>query len=116
MERKRYAKAKNYVNIVEFQVIFLSLKFSFIITHFKLEVVCLSEVLAAYHWNLNMRLPLWDRLPPYATVYLHMRETIIKTIIKIPAPLIKLQKPEWAGGFQWLPLKSGNLQLTLHYT
>lgn len=72
MERRWYAKAKNYVNIVEFQVIFFSLKFSFIITHFKLEVVCLSEVPAAYHWNLNMRLRL------YETDYLHMRETIIK--------------------------------------
>ena len=69
MERRWYAKAKNYVNIVEFQVIFFSLKFSFIITHFKLEVVCLSEVPAAYHWNLNMRLRL------YETDYLHMRQT-----------------------------------------
>lgn len=69
MERRWHAKAKNYVNIVEFQVIFFSLKFSFIITHFKLEVVCLSEVPAAYHWNLNMRLRL------YETDYLHMRQT-----------------------------------------
>ena len=121
MERKRYAKAKNYVNMVEFQVIFFSLTFSFIITHFKLEVVCLSEVPAAYHWNLHMRqtTSIWDRPPPYERHYLHMRQitSIWGDYHKgILAPPIKLQKPEWAEGLQWLPLKAGNLQLPLHYS
>ena len=72
MERRRYAKAKNYVNMVELQVIFFSLKISFIITHFKLEVVCLRSQL------LTTIASIWETLPPYETDYLHMRETIIK--------------------------------------